>query len=272
MKTYEINKTDIKGMEVLETGYKAIQYDNSSQQNFRYGNKGDNLVGKIFKVDGDIAECKWGLHFCKDPANVFNFYAPLGYNKYFKVRAYGKVINSQDGIKQVAQIIEFIEEYDIMQYIEIIKNYNRTSYSCAVRGSSAVSYSSAVSDSNAVSGSRAVSYSNAVSGSYAIYNSEAVKNCIFCYEVECKKYYVFNKRVKKERFEELYIRITGFNYFPKYDNFYELKGNNEWWAIAFPELMTVDNKTAWSKMPKEVDEYIRALPEFDEEIYKKITE
>ena len=34
--------------------------------------------------------------------------------------------------------------------------------------------------------------------------------------------------------------------------------------------MKVDNATAWSKMPKEMDEYIRALTEFDEDVYKKI--
>ena len=152
MKTYEITKNEIKNLKVIAEGYKVVKYDNSTLQNFRYGEKGESLVGKIFKVDGNINECKWGLHFSKDPANVFNFYEPLGYNKYFKVRAYGKVIDSNDSLKSVAQIIEFVEEYDIMQYIKIIKGYDRT-----------VSYSYAVSNSNAVSNSDAVRYSNAVS-------------------------------------------------------------------------------------------------------------
>ena len=54
------------------------------------------------------------------------------------------------------------------------------------------------------------------------------------------------------------------------NNFYDLKGIKDWWALCFPELMKVDNATAWSKMPKKMDEYIRALPEFDEDVYKKI--
>ena len=53
---------------------------------------------------------------------------------------------------------------------------------------------------------------------------------------------------------------------------YELKGNKEWWAIAFPELIHHDTKTAYSSMPKEMKEYIQSLPEYDEEIFKKITE
>lgn len=44
-----------------------------------------------------------------------------------------------------------------------------------------------------------------------------------------------------------------------------------WWALCFPELMTVDTKTAWSKMPKEMEEYIRSLPEFNEKIFNEIT-
>ena len=146
MKTYEIKKSDLIGLEVLATGYKAVNYDNGTLQSFRYGEKGESLVGRVFKVDGNISECKWGLHFSKDPENVFNFYAPLGYNKYFKVNAYESVVDSTDGFKTVAQIIEFVEEYDIMQYIEIIKRFDRS-----MRSSNAVSYSNAVRGSNAVS-------------------------------------------------------------------------------------------------------------------------
>ena len=84
MKTYEIKKTTLKGAEPIAVGYKAVNYNNTAMHGFDYGKKGDDLVGRIFKVTGDIEECRWGLHFSKDPANVFNFYEPLGYNRYFK--------------------------------------------------------------------------------------------------------------------------------------------------------------------------------------------
>ena len=83
---------------------------------------------------------------------------------------------------------------------------------------------------------------------------------------------VFNKKVTEERFNEIYHKIKSFGYNPRWDNFYELKGNKEWWAMAFPELMTVDNKTAWSKMPDEMKEYIKSLPEYSERIFNAITE
>ena len=43
-------------------------------------------------------------------------------------------------------------------------------------------------------------------------------------------------------------------------------------SAAFPELMVVDNKTAWSKIPPKMVEYIKSLPEYDEEVFKAITE
>ena len=267
MKTYEIKKSDIEGLEVVATGYKAVKYDNGTMQSFRYGEKGESLVGRVFKVDGDICECNWGLHFSKDPANVFNFYEPLGYNNYFKVNAYEKAVDSDDGLKTVAQVIEFVEEYDIMQYIEIIKKFDRS-----VRSSNAVSYSNAVSDSNAVSYSNAVRSSNAVSDSYGLMKCDAIKFGIFCHKKEGAKYVLFNKKVSKTRFEEVYEKIKSFGFYPKFDNFYDLKGDKEWWSIAFPELMEVDNKTAWSKMPVEMLEYIKSLPEYNDKIFKAITE
>ena len=267
-KTYEIKREALGELEVLAEGYKAVEYDNSTKQNFRYGEKGESLVGKIFKVDGDISECKWGLHFSKDPANVFNFYEPLGYNKYFKVRAYGTVIDSDDGLKSVTQIIEFVEEYDMMEYIKLIKRYDRS----AVRDSTAVRSSNAVRSSTAVGDSNAVSDSNAVGFSYGLVGCEAVKRAIFCSDIECQKNVIFNTSVSEKRFDEVYRKIRSFNYFPRFDNFYDLKGDKEWWTIAFPELMSVDTKTAWSKMPADMREYIQSLPEYDEAIFRAITE
>lgn len=67
MNTYEITKEEIKDMPVMAVGYKAVNYDLTTKgdSQFRYGEKDENIVGKIFKVDGDIQGCKWGLHFQK---------------------------------------------------------------------------------------------------------------------------------------------------------------------------------------------------------------
>ena len=113
--------------------------------------------------------------------------------------------------------------------------------------------------------------SDAVSYSYGLRKCEAVKNGLFCFEIEGAKNIIFNKPVTEERFLEVYRKIKSFCYTPNWDNFYELKGNKEWWSIAFPELMSVDNKTAWSKMPCEMIAYVKSLPEYDEKIFYAIT-
>ena len=257
MKTYKISKEDIKELKPLAVGYKAVKWDLSTNgtSDFRYGGVDENIVGTIWKVDGAIKECNWGLHFSKDPANVFNFYEPLGYNRYFKINAYEEVIDTPDGIKSVAQIVEFVEEYDLIQFIAEIKKFDRTD--------------NAVSDSNAVRGSNAVRSSNAVSDSYAISNCEAVKSCLFCYKKDAIKYYIFNKKVLKDRFFEVYDKILSFNFKPEYLNWNEIKGNKEWWAFNFERLVV--NDKPWSNMPTEMLEYIKSLPEYNKDIFNKIT-
>lgn len=209
----------------------------------------------MFTIDGEIAVCERGEHFCKDPAYVFKFYGPLGYNRYFKVACYGKVIDDNDGMKSVAQTIEFVEEYDLMEYVEKIKSYDRTG---------------CVSDSSGVNYSRGVSDSSGVNDSYGIRYCEAITHGLFCYKKESAKYVMFNKKTTKARFDEVYAHILSFGYAPNFDNFYELKGDKEWWALCFPMLMKVDNKTAWSKMPQEMLDYIKSLPEYNEKIFEKI--
>ena len=44
-------------------------------------------VGKETAVDGDIELCKRGIHFCKNPHDVFGYYAPGGNNRFAVVEA-----------------------------------------------------------------------------------------------------------------------------------------------------------------------------------------
>ena len=371
METIEIQRKELNGAKPLCYGYKAVKWDSGTKQRFRYGETGEKLEGKIFRVDGDINACSWGLHFSKDPANVFNFYEPLGYNRYFKVAAYENIVDTPDGLKTVAQCIEFVEEYDLMQFINLIKQFDRSStavsYSTAVRNSNAVSYSNAVNGSTAVNGSdavncsdavrnsnavngsnavndstavngsdavngstavrnsnavngsnavncsdavrnsnavngsdavngstavrnsNAVSYSNAVNdsnavncsdavrnstavnGSYGIRNCRGVFHSLFCSNKDGISHYIFNKKSNKSRVKEVLCKIREFNWIPEFSNWYGIKGNQEWWAFCFPQLQYVDNDIAWSKMPQNMLDYIKELPEFSEAVWKELT-
>ena len=66
-------------------------------------------------------------------------------------------------------------------------------------------------------------------------------------------------------------KILRFNWCPKFNNAEELKGNLEWYETNIPAIVMVDNKTAWSFMPKEMKDYIQSLPEYNKKIFNKIT-
>jgi len=93
----------------------------------------------------------------------------------------------------------------------------------------------------------------------------------FCFNMNGATFHLFNKESTEERCQEVINKLRSFCWSPKWDNTYDIKGNKEWWALCFHEIMVVDNKTAWSKMPDEMREYIFSLPEFDKNIWDEIT-
>lgn len=254
-RTYEMSRDQIAGMEVLAEGYKAIDYDGGTKGSYKYGEKGDNLIGRVFGVDGDLEACKWGIHFSRDPAYVFNFYEPLGYNRYFKIRAYGRLLETGDGMKTVAQIVEFVEEYDLMQYIETIKGYDRSGISYGY----GISYGSGI------------SHGSGIVSSWGVTDCKAVYNSAFCAGMTGIAHHLFNKPNSAARCGAVIYKLRGFDWFPKFHNMYDLKGDMEWWRVCFPELVDVEPKEAWAKMPQKMLDYIRSLPEFDAKVFEKVT-
>ena len=269
MKTYEISKAEAG--EFICEGYKAINWDSSTKgySKFHYGKEGESLVGKFFTVDGDIEECKWGLHFSKDPAHVFNFYEPLGYNRYFKIRAYGKAVDATDGFKTVAQTIEFAEEYDLMEFIDVIKGFDRTGYgiSCGygIRDGYGINNGFGVDDGYGVDDGSGISHG------FGIKNCKGVFNCAFCAGQNGIANRLFNKESTEARCDEVISKLRSFNWHPEFMNWNEVKGNKDWWAFCFPKLKKVDEKDAWAKMPKKMKDYIKSLPEFDAAVWEEIT-
>lgn len=352
METYRISEEEIKGMPVLATGYKIFYNDWTTKHgDYNYKDENGNVVGTIHKVDGDIVECQWGLHFSEEPHNCFSFYESLPWYKYARVEAYGNVIRSQDGRKSVAQIIKIIETYSFDEFINIIQeklesdgvlnsrgvsdshgvswsrgvahsrgvadshgvagsdgvlnsrgvlnscgvlNSSGMAWSdgvlnsCGVAGSRGIQESNGVSFSNEISWSRSifkscgvllsggvsescgVSESNGVSLSYGVLKSNGLHQGIFCYK-KSGRLYLFNEHCTEERFNEVYEKLLSFRWDPKFHNAEELKGDLEWCETNIPAITSVDIETAWSLMPKEMLEYIQSLPEYNEEVFKKVT-
>lgn len=58
-------------------------------------------VGKEFKADGEIVACENGLHFCQNPFDVFDYYAPND-SRFAEVEAYSKTHVPNDGDSKIA--------------------------------------------------------------------------------------------------------------------------------------------------------------------------
>ena len=260
MNTYRIDKKDLKNKNVLAEGYKVFKNDWSTKQgDYCYADENGNVVGTFHKVDGNIKECKWGLHFSKNPFHCFNFYESVQWNKFAKVRAYENIIERSE--KTVAQVIEIVETYTFDEFIEILKKYDWLI-------DKGVNYSNGVNNSNGVNDSYGVNNSDGVNDSYGITKCEGISNSCFCFGKSGKNI-LFNKKATEERIQQIKNNI---DWYPIFNNAFEMKENvKKWYEVNIPSILTIDNKTAWAKMPSEVLKYIQSLPEYDEKIFKKIT-
>jgi len=121
--------------------------------------------------------------------------------------------------------------------------------------------------------------SDAVNWSYGILNCYGVNRSIFEVDRPITQR-IFGIEVSKERFDEvwsdLHEKLDG--WFPKFNNGYELylKNGSDWEKVDASEMeSTLDDwekpYEAWKDMPQEAIDYVKSLPEFDAEIFKRIT-
>lgn len=145
---------------------------------------------------------------------------------------------------------------------------------CGVNGSSGVSRSNGVSWSSGVSRSDGVSGSSGVNGSFGCHSCHGIDNCLFCCEAT-GRYLIFNKPASAERVSEIRQTIYGLlgNWHPVYNNIKALylAHGSDWKLTPVHNAEELSIKGAWSGMPAEAIEYVRSLPEFDADIFGKVT-
>ena len=305
MKTFRITENEIKDMKPVAVGYKIFRNDwTAKSSGYDYKDENGNVLNTIHKVDGDIKECNWGLHFSKEPQDCFNFYESVQWNKFAKVEAYDQLLIGER--KCLTNILKIVAIYTFDEFINLIQEdlQNNTSKGvnssygvyasdgvnksfgvCASDGvdrsdgvtksngvhwSDGVDFSRGVNWSDGVNKSCGVSWSYGVNRSYGISECEGISKSIFCYK-KSGKLMAFNKRITEERFYEIYETLNSFEWYPKFNNAEQLKGKLEWYETNIPSIVGVDNKTAWSSMPEEMLNYIKSLPEYNEKIFNKIT-
>ena len=82
------------------SGYKGFEADMTCR-GFQYE------VGKTYEMDGEIEPCRRNFHFCRNMADVLNYYKAEGC-RYAKVEALGKIIDGEG--KSVTNRIRIVKE------------------------------------------------------------------------------------------------------------------------------------------------------------------
>ena len=91
-------------------GYKGFEY-NMTCRSFRYE------LGRVYEMDGRIWPCERGFHFCRNMADVFDYYGMEGC-RYAEVEALGKVVDV--GRKSVTDKLRVVRELTWAEILEIM--------------------------------------------------------------------------------------------------------------------------------------------------------
>ena len=89
-------------------GYKGFNADMTCQ-GFKYE------IGQTYEMDGEIKPCSRGFHFCRNMADVLNYYAEKDC-RYAEVEAHGEVIDSDN--KSVTNKLRIIRELTWAEVLE----------------------------------------------------------------------------------------------------------------------------------------------------------
>ena len=299
--TRRVNEDFIKNMQVVATGYKIFNNDWTCN-NYKYGDD-NNVVGSIHYCAGVVELCKNGVYFCENPLDCIEYYAPVQWNKFAKINAYGEV--KKEGNKSAAKIIKITDIYTFDEFIYLcrgndnficggkhiyggndIRDGNSIYGGNDIWGGNDICGGNSIYGGNDIRGGNSICGGNDIRGGNDIYggndirggnnlfgcrNCEGISRCIFCYN-ETGKLKVFNKEVTEKRFNKIMQDLLWFGWYPVFNNAYELKGEKAWEETNICGVKGVSAKKAWAAMPEKMAEYIKKMPEYDEEIFRKITE
>ena len=171
-----------------------------------------------------------------------------------------------------------------------VNGSNGVNWSCGINESYGVNGSNGVNESNGVNRSYGVNWSNGVNRSYGVnwsYGVNGSYGILNCFGIDReifnankkRSFKIFGKIVSEDRFDcvwdELHKKLNGWK--PSFNNAFELyvQSGEDWKKVNASEITGIkeeDNpKSAWKDMPKDAIEYVRSLPEYDNDIFEAVT-
>lgn len=228
-----------------------------------------------FEESGDISICKTGMHFCKKASDCFNYHSFDPKNKVAEVLAYGSVIeNGDECCTDKLEIVREISWHELLEIVNIGKG-------CTGRCNSGDCNTGDYNSGDCNSGSWNVGNWNSGNWNSGDFNSGDSSNG--CFNTESPKIYLFNRlsewTYKDWLYSEArYIMKQIFNNVLEYVCFSDMtdeeKATHPEAEITGGYLKMVDHKKmqeSWDNLPADEKETIKAIPNFDKEIFKEIT-
>ena len=155
-----------------------------------------------------------------------------------------------------------------------VNRSNGVNRSDGVDWSNGVNRSDGVNGSNGVNRSDGVDWSAGINESFGVINSYGVDHALFLAD-KPREYTIFGSKVSKGRFSAvqntLLEKLNGWR--PVFNNIKVLwlANGSDWKLTPIQNAEELSKQEAWSGMPKEAIDYVASLPEFDADMFFKIT-
>ena len=240
-----------KVKKILHKEYESLIIDSKNIKN-------SNLINQSYNVrKGNIIDCSLNI---ENSSRVIKSENVSNSNEILKsslVSYSSLIIRSR-----------LIEGSEIVRYSYLINNANNIDNSKNIINCMDILNSICIYDSYIVINSKSIC------NSYFIRKCSALSNCLFCYDIKAKENYLFNKEVSEDRIKEIvnklykYLELYRSDVPVEFNNFQKIKKR---YKEDLP-LEAVNSTDISFNLNKDFLEYIKSLPEFDNEVWQKIIE
>ena len=274
--TKRVAPSMLDGKKPIAVGYKIFNWDWTGYNDYSYADENGEVEGSVHTVTGNIEHCSWGLHYCENPVDCMRYRDLIQWNKFALVEAYDENIKRDNDDKSVCRTLKIKKVLSFDDMIKACEEYQVNG--SGISDSSSISNGYGIRDGYGIRNGYGISNGYGIRNGYGINASmhcrkcEGISRCIFCDGLEGAKLMIFNKPVTVERFDEVWSKLNGWK--PDFTNAQQLKrefGDGKWANTPVFEITSREASEVYAEMPRKLREYIKAMPEYDDEIFKAIT-
>ena len=274
--TNRVAPSMLDGKKPIAVGYKIFNYDWTGYNDYSYADENGEVEGSVHTVTGDLEHCGWGLHYCENPVDCMRYRDLIKWNKFALVEAYDENIKRDNDDKSVCRTLKIKKVLSFDDMIKACKEYqvngSGISNGSGIRNGYGISNGYGIRDGYGISNGDGIRNGYGINASMHCRKCEGISRCIFCDGLEGAKLMIFNKPVTVERFDEVWSKLNGWE--PDFTNAQQLKrefGDDKWANTPIFKNTSREASEVYAEMPRKLREYIKAMPEYDDEIFKAIT-